>query len=82
MTGTDPRPEPEHPGRRIPPPPDWRPAAGGAAAVAPPDWEISDPAAPRCRAEVVDVVDDLVTVRVCGRLRLRRLPQVAPWEET
>lgn len=35
--------------------------------------------APRCRAEVVDVVDDLVTVRVLGHLRLRRLHQVAPW---
>ncbi len=57
----------------------WPPGRGELIAVVPPDWEITDPAAPRCRAEVVDVVGDLVTVRVLGQLRLRRLYQVAPW---
>ncbi|MCX5212890.1 hypothetical protein OG689_27060 [Kitasatospora sp. NBC_00240] len=59
----------------------WLPEPGRSVAVVPPDWEITDPAAPRCRAEVVDVVDDLVTVRVLGHLRLRRLRQVAPWTD-
>ncbi len=57
----------------------YRPRPGEAVAVAPPDWEVTDPAAPRCRGEVVDVVGDLVTLRVFGHLRLRRLHQVAPW---
>ncbi|MET9613492.1 hypothetical protein [Kitasatospora indigofera] len=57
----------------------WLPAARGPVAVVPPDWEIADPAAPRCRGEVVDVVGDLVTVRVLGHLRLRRVHQVAAW---
>ncbi|MFD7985032.1 hypothetical protein ACFXKJ_03140 [Kitasatospora indigofera] len=56
-----------------------RPSPGETIAVVPPDWEITDPAAPRCRGEVVDVVGDLVTVRVLGHLRLRRVHQVAAW---
>ncbi|MFE5585864.1 hypothetical protein [Kitasatospora sp. NPDC056531] len=57
----------------------WVPGVGETVAIVPPDWEISTPWAPRIPAEVVEVIDNLVTLTVDGNLRLRRLHQVEPW---